>query len=274
MIGELTRVPAEWLDLREPADAGARDHGLVEHLRRNLTRNGSHVIHDLACGTGSFGHWLAPLLPGPQRWVLHDLDEGLLDAAAARPPSRASDGAPVEVETRRTDVTRLQPEDLADATLITASALLDLLTHEELDELIDAVGEPRCPVLLSLSVVGRVELEPADPLDSLVASAFSAHQRRSTARGRLLGPDAVEAAGAGFRRHGARVLIRPTPWRLGAAESQLASEWLRGWMAAACEQSAELASDAASYARRRLAQARAGELDITVGHADLLAIPR
>jgi hypothetical protein len=70
------------------------------------------------------------------------------------------------------------------------------------------------------------------------------------------------------------VLIRPTPWRLGAAESQLASEWLRGWMAAACEQSAELASDAPSYARRRLAQARAGELDITVGHADLLAIPR
>ena len=107
-----------------------------------------------------------------------------------------------------------------------------------------------------------------------MASAFNAHQRRSTARGRLLGPDAVEAAGAGFRRHGARVLIRPTPWRLGAAESQLASEWLRGWMAAACEQSAELASDAASYARRRLAQARAGELDITVGHADLLAIPR
>ena len=175
---------------------------------------------------------------------------------------------------RRTDVTRLQPKDLADATLITASALLDLLTHEELDELIDAVGEPRRPVLLSLSVVGRVELEPADPLDSLVASAFNAHQRRSTARGRLLGPDAVEAAGAGFRRHGARVLIRPTPWRLGAAESQLASEWLRGWMAAACEQSAELASDAPSYARRRLAQARAGELDITVGHADLLAFPR
>src|SRR6187549_2461432 len=134
MIAERTRVSSSWLELREPADADARSRELVERLRPRFPAIGGLVIHDLASGTGSFGRWLAPLLPGPQRWVLHDLDEGLLDAAAAKPPSRASDGAPVEVEMRRTDVTRLQPKDLADATLITASALLDLLTHEELDE--------------------------------------------------------------------------------------------------------------------------------------------
>ncbi len=273
MIGELTRVPADWLDLREPADAEARDRELVERLRRSLPPGGPHVIHDLACGTGSFGRWLAPLLPGPQQWVLHDLDEDLLEVAEAKPPPHASDGSPVGVETRRSDVTRLQAEDLADSTLVTASGLLDLLAREELDELIDVLGEAKCPVLLSLSVIGRVELTPADPLDSHVASAFDAHQRRETSRGRLLGPDAVAAAEAGFRRQGAEVLIRPTPWRLGAAQSELASEWFAGWIAAACEQSAELASDAGFYRRRRLEQARAGELDVTVGHADLLAFP-
>lgn len=273
MISELTRVPVEWLDLREPADAKARDRGLVEHLRRYVPATGTHVIHDLACGTGSFGRWLAPLLPGPQRWVLHDLDESLLEAAAAKPPPHALDGSPVSVETRRSDVTRLQPDDLADATLVTASALLDLLTREELDQLIDVVGEAACPVFLSLTVVGRVELAPAHPLDSRVASAFDDHQGRATVRGRLLGPGAVAAAEAGFRRQGAEVLIRPTPWRLGAAQSELASEWFTGWIAAACEQSAELASNAGAYARRRLAQARAGELDVTVGHADLLVLP-
>jgi len=274
MIAELTRVSSEWLDLREPADAEARDRRLVEHLRRNLPASGLYVIHDLACGTGSFGRWLAPLLPGPQRWVLHDLDADLLETAAAKPPPQASDGSHVEVETRRSDVTRLQVEDLADATLVTASALLDLLTHEELRGLIDVLAEARCPALLSLSVIGRVELAPTDPLDARVATAFDAHQRRTTGRGRLLGPDAVAAAQAGFRRHGAEVLIRPTPWRLGAASSELASEWFAGWIAAACEQSAELASDAGSYARRRLEQARAGVLDVSVGHADLLALPR
>jgi hypothetical protein len=57
-----------------------------------------------------------------------------------------------------------------------------------------------------------------------------------TPRGRLLGPDAVEAAVEGFRRLGAEVVVRPSPWRLGPTESNLAVGWLTGWVDAACEQ--------------------------------------
>ena len=273
MTVEGIRVSSEWLHLREPADAAARSRDLVEHLRPHLPATGRRVIHDLACGTGSMGRWLAPLLPGPQHWVLHDRDADLLRVAAADLPGPAADGASVVVETRRSDVTQLRPDDLADATLITASALLDLMTQAELAGLIDVCAKPGCPVLLTLSVVGRVDLAPADPLNSRVASAFDAHQRRMTVGGRLLGPDAVEAAVEGFRRLGAEVLVRPTPWRLGAAEADLAAEWFTGWMGAACEQEVELASAAGSYARRRLAEARAGQLAVTVGHADLLVLP-
>jgi trans-aconitate methyltransferase len=272
MIVERTRVSSEWLDLREPADAVARARELVEHLRRQRPAT-SWVIHDLACGTGSMGRWLAPLLPGPQRWVLHDRDTDLLHLAATELPGPAADGASVVVETRRSDVTQLRPDDLADATLITASALLDLMTEDELAGLIDVCAKAGCPVLLSLSVVGRVDLAPADPLDSRVAAAFDAHQRRMTVGRRLLGPDAVSAAVEGFRRLGAEVLVRPTPWRLGAADADLAAEWFTGWIGAACEQSVDLASDTGPYARRRLAEARAGELAVTVGHADLLVLP-
>jgi SAM-dependent methyltransferase len=273
MILEQSRVSAEWLDLREPADAGARARDLVERLRRHLPATNCRVIHDLACGTGSMGRWLAPLLPGPQHWVLHDRDEDLLQVADAELPGPAADGASVVVETRRSDVADLRPDDLADATLVTASALLDLLTEDELAKLISVCAKARCPVLLTLCVVGRVVLRPADPLDSRVAAAFDAHQRRVTARGRLLGPDAVAAAVEGFRRLGADVLVRPTPWRLGAAEADLAAAWFTGWIGAACEQSVELASEAGSYARRRLSEARAGELAVAVGHADLLVLP-
>jgi trans-aconitate methyltransferase len=273
MIVERTRISGEWLDLREPADAAARALDLVEHLRRHLPTTSCRVIHDLGCGTGSMGRWLAPLLPGPQRWVLHDRDADLLHVAAGEPPGPAADGACVVIETRRSDVTQLRHDDLADATLITASALLDLLTQDELAGLIDVCAKAGCPVLLSLSVVGHVELAPADSLDSRVAAAFDAHQRRMTVRGRLLGPDAVAAAVKGFQRLGAEVLIRPTPWQLGAAEADLATEWFTGWIGAACEQSVDLASGAGSYARRRLVEARAGQLAVTVGHADLLALP-
>jgi trans-aconitate methyltransferase len=272
MIVERTRVSSDWLDLREPADAVARARDLVERVRQRVPATG-WLIHDLACGTGSMARWLAPLLPGSQRWVLHDLDEDLLDVAATQRPGPAADGAPIVVETRRSDVTRLRADELAEATLVTASALLDLLTHDELARLVVVCAEAECPVLLTLSVVGRVDLAPTDLLDSRVAAAFDAHQRRVTGRGRLLGPDAVAAAVEGFRRLGRKVLVRPTPWRLGAADADLAAQWFTGWIHAACEHSPELAPGTGAYKRRRLAEARAGELAVTVHHADLLALP-
>jgi hypothetical protein len=129
-------------------------------------------------------------------------------------------------------------------------------------------------VLLTLSVVGRVEVTPADPLDQRVAAAFDAHQRRTTARGRLLGPDAVALAVEEFGRLRADVRVRPSPWRLGALQAELAVEWFTGWVGAASEQRVELAAEIGRYARRRLAQATAGRLAVTVDHADLLVLPR
>ncbi|MDT7544235.1 MAG: hypothetical protein QOE99_345 [Actinomycetota bacterium] len=273
MTVEGIRVSSEWLDLREPADAAARARDLVEHVQRRLPATGRMVIHDLACGTGAMGRWLAPLLPGPQRWVVHDRDPDLLQVAAADLPGPAADGASVVVDTRLSDITELRPDDLAGATLITASALLDLMTGDELAGLVGLCAKAGCPVLLTLSVLGRVDLAPADQLDRRVATAFDAHQRRMTVGGRLLGPDAVEIAVEGFRGIGAEVLIRPSPWRLGAAEADLTAAWFTGWIGAACEWDAGLAAGAETYARRRLAEARAGELAVTVDHADLLILP-
>jgi hypothetical protein len=273
MTVEAIRVAPGWLELREAADAAARSRELVRQLCRRVTAGAVWSIHDLACGSGAMGRWLAPLLPGPQRWVLHDRDAELLELAAADVPGRAADGAEVAVETRLSDVTRLDVDDLAGATLVTASALLDLLTLDELTALIDACAGAARPALFSLSVTGRVQLLPADPLDNRIATAFDAHQRRDTARGRLLGPDAVTAAVEGFRRLGAEVVVRPSPWRLGAADSGLAVEWLTGWVEAACEQDPALVPEADPYLRRRLREAAAGALAVTVGHADLLVLP-
>jgi hypothetical protein len=270
---EAIRVSPDWLDLRERADAAARARPLVDELRRRAPADGRWSIHDLACGSGSMGRWLAPLLPGPQRWVLHDRDADLLALASVHPPAAAADGADVAVETRLSDVTRLDPEDLAGATLVTASALLDLLTRDELTRLIQVCAGAGCPVLFSLSVTGRVQLLPADPLDTKIAAAFNAHQRRPTQRGRLLGPDAVEAAVEGFRGMGAEVAVGPSPWRLGGAESDLAVEWLIGWLDAACAQEPALAPAADLDRLRRLREAAAGALSVTVGHADLLVLP-
>ena len=123
------------------------------------------------------------------------------------------------------------------------------------------------PLLLALTVVGRVSLTPAEPLDARLGAAFDDHQRR----GGRLGPDAVAAAVGALGE--AEVFVRPSPWRLGADDAELAAEWLCGWVAAACEQQPALAAEAGAYEERRLAQAAAGELHVTVDHADLLVLP-
>ena len=273
MTVEQIRVSTGWLDLREPADAAARSGELADRLRRHLPKVGPWVIHDLACGTGAMGRWLAPLLPGPQLWVLHDRDADLLEVAAADLPGPTADGSPVAVETSLSDITLLEADELFGATLVTASALLDLLTEDELVGLVELLAAVGPPALLTLSVTGRVRLAPRDPLDARVVAAFNAHQRRTTWSGRLLGPDAVARAVDEFRRRGAVVVVRPSLWRLGPGEAELAAEWFSGWLAAACEQDAALAAEAGAYERTRLAQASAGQLAVTVDHADLLVLP-
>ena len=237
------RVSAEWLALREAADAAARAEKLVELVHRRVAAVPRAVIHDLGTGTGSMGRWLAPRLPGPQHWVLYDHDADLLRHAAAGMAGMAGMPGRVTVETRQRDITRLTAGDLAGATLVTASALLDMLTGDEVRRVVAACAGAGCPALLTISVIGRVELTPPDPLDAEIEAAFNTHQRRTVDGRRLLGPD----------------------------QAGLAAEWFTGWVDAACEQRPELTDPVAGYARRRLADAAAGRLGVVVEHTDLLA---
>ncbi|WP_440581716.1 SAM-dependent methyltransferase [Streptomyces djakartensis] len=269
------RYAPEWLQLREPADAAARAHDLLDPLRIRLANmpgrpGGVVVIHDLGCGTGSMGRWLAPCLDGAQHWVLHDRDPYLLHFAAVASPRSAADGTRVSVETRRGDVARLTPDALQGASLVTASALLDVLTREEVGTLAAACAGAGCPALLTLSVAGRVELTPPHPLDEEIAQAFNDHQRRDG----LLGPDAVTAAAEAFSELGATVRLLPSPWRLGPEQAALTEQWLRGWVGAAVEERPGLKADADAYLADRLEACAAGELRVTVHHTDLLALCR
>jgi hypothetical protein len=267
------RYAPEWLELREGADAAARAGELLDPLRirlANLPGKAGLVVHDLGCGTGSMGRWLAPRLDGAQHWILHDRDPYLLHFAAVASPRSAADGSRVSAETRRGDIALLTPDALAGASLVTASALLDVLTREEIDTLAAACAGAGCPALLTLSVAGRVDLTPSDPLDAEITEAFNAHQRRDG----LLGPDAITVACEAFSERGATVRLHPSPWRLGPAESALTAQWLRGWVGAAVEHRPELAPRAEPYLRERLAACEAGELRVVVHHTDLLVLSR
>lgn len=272
MTTPVVRVGSDWLALREPADGAARSTELASVVAQAVAHHRHQIVHDLGSGTGSMGRWLALRLPGRQRWVLHDRDADLLDVAAACPPIVV--GAAVDVATRPGDLTRLDAGDLADATVITASALLDMLTFDEVDRVVTRCVAAGCPSLLTLSVTGQVTLTPREPLDAGIEAAFNAHQRRRVGERALLGPDAVTVAGNIARDLGATVMTAPSPWRLGAAHGRLIEEWFDGWVRAAIEQEPSLLGAVGDYRARRRAQLARGGIDVVVRHLDLLILPR
>lgn len=284
-IAKAPRYSSTWLELREAADAESRAVDLAEQVSRLLAGTAPLVIHDLGCGTGSMARWLAPRLPGPQHWMLHDRDPDLLNLATENLLAAGIPAKPV-----LGDLTAITAADLAGGSLVTASALLDLLTVDDMDALARACTTAGVPALLTLTVVGRIDLVPWEPLDNVLCDAFNDHLRGETGGAgqadgaaqaggarRPLGPGSADAAAEAFRRHGATVLVRETPWRLGAARSDLIAEWLNGFVPAAARQlpggGSDLDNCVDSYLARRLEQAAAGELRVTVEHVDLLAIP-
>lgn len=250
----------EWLALREPADTDARADELLTTLRTSLTSR-DLVVRDLGSGTGAMARWLSARLPGSQKWILTDRDPKLLEVAASNVPDAVPD---------LRDLTTITRHDLVGTSLVTGSALLDILTSAEVTALAEACVGAGCPALFALSVVGRVEFTTPDPLDEQLVAAFNAHQRRTVGTRKLLGPSAVPTMATAFIRLGATVHRRPSPWRLGPAQSKLTTEWLRGWVDAACEQTPALKPAADEYLTRRLAEE---DLHVTVHHEDLLAIP-
>jgi hypothetical protein len=218
--------------------------------------------------------WLAPLLPGPQTWVLHDWNANLTRRAldGARPRDR--DGTPVEIGTRVGELEKLGAGDLQGASLVTASALLDVLTASEAHAIVEACVEVAAPALLSLSVTGEVELRPWDARDKLIEAAFNAHQRREVHDRRLLGRYGAPIVRGLFELAGWRVRTARTTWRMSDTEPRLLEEWFAGWIDAAEEQSPSLRQDAAGYRELRLSQSDRGELSAVVYHLDLLAWPR
>jgi len=272
MSSAISTASAPWLALRSPADDAARSEALAVALAAMLP-TGAVELHDLGAGTGGMTRWLAPRLGGPQQWMLHDGDAGILDHLDLR--SVVDDaGRPVGVRTVVEHLGDLPPDAFRGAAGVTASALLDVVTREEAERIVAACVDSGAPALFALSVTGEVILGPPDAADAVIGEAFNDHQRRDADGRRMLGPDAVTAVAALFADAGWHVRREPTPWRLGPSDAALVGEWLDGWVGAAVAQRPELGADAAAYLARRRTQLADGALHVIVHHEDLLAWPR
>jgi SAM-dependent methyltransferase len=260
---------ADWLALREPYDAQARNPAVLDAVIAAFKGFPSIRIVDLACGTGSTLRALSPRLAAPQNWRLVDNDLGLLARALAttRPTGVAVEGVPLDLN-RDLEAVLDGPVDL-----VATSALLDLVSNVWLERLAMETAARSIPVYAVLSYDGRIELVPSDPMDAAVIAAVNMHQRTNKGFGPALGPAAGAAAIAQFEKLGYAVVHGASDWVTGPDDHDIQMEIFAGWAGAAREIGELSLADTVAWLTRRRDLITNRRSSIRVGHVDVFARP-
>lgn len=253
-----------WLRLREPYDHAARSAPLARRFLAALPA--SPRVLDLAAGAGSNARYLASLGVRRADWVLADADRTLLAVA---------DPGTARVQRVAADLSRRDLGlDLSGIDGITASAFGDLVSAAWVGRFAGAAACYRVPVLIALSVDGRVAWTPEDPDDATVRRLFRRDQARDKGFGPALGAAAPWRLAAAFRAVGYRVQLRRSDWSLGPEDRTLLDRMIDGFAAAATAAAPRGPHGAiADWSDRRRVQAAAGKLRLSIGHRDCLALP-
>ncbi len=290
----------DWLDLREPFDALARDEALAARLLSRLPARPR--LLDLGAGTGSLFRWLAPRIGRAQAWTLVDADREMAEAAFDTVADRAEAvGLRVTFPSRRCLLVhapggawRVEAlvADLADAPdnlplretdAVVNSALCDLVSRPWVERMAATL---RVPFYAALCVDGRDRFSPPHPDDALVARGFRRDQRRNKGfGGAALGAEAPAAVAEAFRARGFAVKTAASDWAVrgrGAAAPGLPLDAAAPFLSrlVAGRAAAALAAGPGRDARRVSAWGEARQeriarrgLGARIGHRDVLAVP-
>ena len=254
---------ADWLSLREAADARARAADLIARAGADLKTQGeAPLVCDLGSGTGAGMRAFAPAFPPDTRWLLTDNDPDTLAIAAKGDPG---------VMTRLVDLAQRATFWPDDCTLVTATALFDLGAVSWIGDLVAQLAAQRLPLLACLTYDGRLGFSPAHPFDADMAAAFNRHQRHDKGLGGpAAGPGAVAALAKALRAHGYVVHQRSSAWRLTQADdAPLIAALVTGWAEAMAEADLLPRDSADTWCRARLEHTDR----LTIGHTDVYATP-
>ena len=219
---------ADWLAVREPYDACARNPAILAAVAGLVEGRPLIRIVDLASGIGSMLRALAPRLAAHQMWRLVDNNPDLLACAVATPSSALG------VEVRALDLNYSLKEALDGAIdLVTASALLDLVSETWLDGLLGEIVARSLPIYVTLTYDGRAEIEPADPLDAPIVTAANVHQRTDKGFGPALGPTAAPAAIGRLQSMQYSVVSGASDWLIGPNDREIQMKIFALWASVA-----------------------------------------
>jgi hypothetical protein len=260
---------ADWLALREPCDARARNASVLNEVTALLAGKNAVRIVDLACGTGSTMRAIAPKIPVRQHWQLVDNNLSLLARASEMKPA-----AGITFNTTPLDIGfDLEAALDGPVDLVTTSALLDLVSETWLERLVTEIGARKIPLYAALSYDGRAEMSPPNSHDAAIMQAMNIHQRGDKGFGPALGPAAASTAIARFESLGYRVVHGTADWLFDATDRDIQREIFSGWASAARETGNLPLADIVDWLTFRRDQIASGRSSLRVGHIDFFAAP-
>jgi SAM-dependent methyltransferase len=279
---------ADWLALREPADTAARSERLLQTVAARFAPETNLTVLDVGAGTGSNARYLAERLHPQQQWLLIDHDPSLLIEASHRlrgwGESRGlivsrdeaawrveGEGLAVTFATKLADLTDLSSasELFLDRRLVTASALLDLVSAAWLESLASECRVAGAAGLFALTYDGRIHCSPEEPGDDEIRQLVNEHQRGDKGFGPALGPTGSAVAAECFGALGYAVEREASDWHLEPDAAELQRQLIDGWSRAAVQTAPDRAAFIREWTDRRLAHVLEGHSRLVVGHEDL-----
>lgn len=275
---EASHFDGHWLELRETADHQARSPRLTALASQWLeacrqSPDTAAVIADLGCGSGSNAGYLMRQLTLPAHWHLFDQDPALLASATDRVAGAGQQVTPLQAHLSRDSLGRQLPRPLQ---LVTASALIDLVSADWLQALAAATADRQAAILVVLSYAGHFSLAPGHGDDAALEALVNRHQHGDKGLGAAQGPAATDTLAGYLRGLGYRVELADSVWQLDHSHRQLQQALLRGWHEAALAQAQTEGQDRPwldAWLARRLQEADRGTLAIRVRHLDLFGSP-
>ncbi|WP_180901696.1 methyltransferase domain-containing protein [Martelella soudanensis] len=257
----------DWLSLREPADKAARAPALVELLTRYLQTPGAPTILDIGCGTGSTWRALERHVPEDTNWLLLDHDPLLLEEA------ERSIGGDRGVAFRQFNLNDLEDLPLEGVSVVTASALFDLVSEDFCAAFCDRIASQGCGFYAALNYDGVIRWSHRHPLDDDMVDAFNRHQQTDKGFGSALGPGAGDCLERLLETAGYRVRRMPSPWRMDGNAAALQQAFLSGFRQPLREMSKHSMAEIEAWLSFRLSAIAAPESLCEVGHTDIIALP-
>ena len=281
----------DWLDLREPYDAAARNFDLALMLAEALPERPR--ILDLGAGTGSLLRWLGHFIGRAQAWTLVDADPELIARAFETIADRAESVGWAATWPGRKTLLVHSPEgawrvegliaDLAGAPdnlplakvdAVVSTALCDLVSRAWVERLAAACAKHRLPFYAALNVTGRERFAPPHRADALVMRGFRRDQRRDKGFGGIaLGPEAPGVIAEAFAAQGYAVHRGSSDWVVDRRARDFAGAIAAGHATAALAWERRGAAAIEDWIGARRAQAMDGLLSVRIGHQDVLALP-